>query len=98
NVWERRSELALLRAMGYRAISLNRLVFVENAVLLVLGLGAGVLAALVAVAPHLAGGGHVPWLQLVLMLGAGLVVGLVAAGAAVAASRRTPILEGLRQE
>ncbi|HJZ91053.1 MAG TPA: ABC transporter permease [Gemmataceae bacterium] len=98
NVWERRSELALLRAMGYRAISLNRLVFVENAVLLVLGLGAGVLAALVAVAPHLAGGGHVPWLQLLLMLGAVLVVGLVAAGAAVAASRRTPILEGLRQE
>jgi ABC-type antimicrobial peptide transport system permease subunit len=98
NVWERRSELALLRAMGYRLGTLNRLVFVENALLLLLGLGAGVIAALIAVAPHLAGGGSVPWGRLAAMLGAVLVVGLMAAGAAVAASVRTPIVRGLRQE
>ena len=98
NVWERRSELALLRAVGYRTRSLNRLVFVENALLLVLGLGAGVLAALAAVAPHLAGGGHVPWGRLAVMLGLVLIVGLVAASVAVAASARTPIVQGLRRE
>lgn len=98
NVWERRSELALLRALGYRLGTLNRLVFVENALLLLLGLGAGVVAALIAVAPHVAGGGSVPWGRLAAMLGAVLVVGLLAAGAAVVASVRTPIVQGLRRE
>jgi ABC-type antimicrobial peptide transport system permease subunit len=98
NVWERRSELALLRAVGYRLGTLNRLVFVENALLLLLGLGAGVLAALIAIAPHVAGGGSVPWGRLAAMLGAVLVVGLLAAGAAVVASVRTPIVQGLRRE
>jgi len=98
NVWERRSELALLRAMGYRVATLNRLVFIENALLLLLGLGAGVIAALIAVAPHVASGGSVPWGRLALLLGAVLAVGLIAAGAAVAASVRTPIVQGLRRE
>jgi ABC-type antimicrobial peptide transport system permease subunit len=98
NVWERRSELAVLRAVGYRTGTLNRLVFTENAVLLVLGLGAGVLAALAAVAPHVLGGEAIPWQRLGVMLGAVLAVGLLAAGAAVMASVRTPIVEGLRQE
>jgi hypothetical protein len=98
NVWERRSELALLRAMGYRIRTLNWLVFVENAILLLLGLAVGMLAALAAVAPHLAGGGSIPWGRLSLMLSAVLVVGLTAAAAAVTASVRTPIVEGLRRE
>jgi putative ABC transport system permease protein len=98
NVWDRRSELALLRAMGYRVGTLNRLVFVENAMLLLLGLGAGVLAALAAVAPHLTGSGSIPWPRLSLMLGVVLIVGLAAAWAAVMASVRTPIVEGLRRE
>ena len=97
NVWERRSE-AVLRAVGYRTGTLNRLVFTENAVLLVLGLGAGVLAALAAVAPHVLGGEAIPWARLGVMLGAVLAVGLLAAGVVVMASVRTPIVEGLRQE
>jgi ABC-type antimicrobial peptide transport system permease subunit len=98
NVWERRSELALLQAMGYATGTLNRLVFIENALVLLLGLGAGVLAALAAVAPHMIGGGSIPWMRLVLMLAGVLVVGLVAAGVAVMTSVRTPIVEGLRRE
>jgi hypothetical protein len=98
NVWERRSELALLRAVGYRTRTLNRLVFTENALLLVLGLGAGVLAAAVAVAPHVFGEQSVPWQRLGWMLGAVLAAGLLAAAAAVVASVRTPIVEGLRRE
>ena len=98
NVWERRSELALLRAMGYRVGTLNRLVFMENSILLLLGLGAGALAALVSVAPHIVGGGSLPWGRLSLMLGAVLLVGLTSAAIAVASSVRTPIVEGLRKE
>src|SRR5262249_41281085 len=56
-VWERRAELALLRALGFRRATLGWLVLAENGFLLLLGLAAGALAALAAVAPHLAGGG-----------------------------------------
>ena len=37
-IWERRSELALLRAMGYPNRALGKLVLAENGLLLVLGL------------------------------------------------------------
>src|SRR5207245_2728021 len=59
--WERRGELALLRALGYRQTALGWLMLAENGFLLVLGLGVGALSALLAVAPHLiAGSGAVP--------------------------------------
>src|SRR5205085_6477597 len=50
-VWERVGELALLRAVGYRTRALQFLVLVENALLLLVGLASGVLAALAPAAP-----------------------------------------------
>jgi ABC-type lipoprotein release transport system permease subunit len=98
-VWERRGELALLRALGFRRRSLGWLVLAENGYLLILGLGAGVLAALLAVAPHLIGSGTaVLWLQMLVLLGLVLLVGLGAATAAVAATLRAPLLNALRRE
>jgi len=73
-------------------------VFMENSILLLLGLGAGAFAAIVSVAPHIVGGGSLPWGRLSLMLGAVLLVGLTSAAIAVASSVRTPIVEGLRKE
>ncbi len=98
NVFERRGELSLLRALGYRAGTLDRLVFVENSVLLLMGLGAGVLAALAAVAPHLAGGGEIPWGRLALVLTGVVIVGLSAAAIAVRYSLRVSVMQGLRKE
>jgi putative ABC transport system permease protein len=98
-VWERRGELALLRALGYRRSVLGLLLLAENGFLLVLGLGVGTLAALVAVAPHLLGGaGEVLRLRLCGLLGLVLLVGLAAAAAAVAATLRAPLLPALRRE
>ena len=48
NVLERRSELALLRAVGYTTPMLKRIVLLENAFLLSFGLLAGTIAAAVA--------------------------------------------------
>jgi putative ABC transport system permease protein len=98
SIWERRSELALLRAMGYRSRALNGIVLAENGLLLVVGLLAGVLAALAAVAPHLSAGGHIPWTRLGLMLGGALVVGLAVALIAVQTTLRAPLIPALRQE
>jgi ABC-type antimicrobial peptide transport system permease subunit len=99
NVMERRRELALMRAIGFRRAILGRLVMLENFLLLMGGLGCGVLAALAAVLPHLfAGGASIPWGflggTLLLVLAVGLLAGLSAVRAAV----RTPLLAALRDE
>jgi putative ABC transport system permease protein len=98
SVWERRSELALLRALGYRARTLWAVVLAENALLLLLGLGAGVLAALAAVFPHLAAGTHLPWNRLGPMLGLAAGVGLLVAAVAAVFTLRAPLIPALRNE
>lgn len=97
NVLERRGELALLQAVGFRRRMLAEMVLTENAALLVAGLATGVIAAVVAVLPHFfAGGAGVPWMTLLAMLGAILIVGMLAGLSAVRATLRTPVLAALR--
>jgi putative ABC transport system permease protein len=99
SVWERRGELALLRALGFRKSALEWLLLAENGFLLLVGLGAGTITALVAVAPHVLGTrGEFPWMHLLALIALVLVVGLVAGAAAVAATLRAPILAALRRE
>jgi len=99
NVLERRGELATLRAFGFRRGILAALVVVENAFLLLVGLGVGGVAGLAAVAPHLAAGGaEVPWGALGATLLAVFVVGLLASLTAVAATLRVPLLPVLKAE
>ncbi len=99
NVFERRGELALLRATGFRRGTLGWLVLLEHAVLLTAGLGVGTLAAVLAVLPHLLHRGvPVPWASLAATLAAVLLVGLAAGGLAVRAVVRAPLLAALREE
>jgi ABC-type antimicrobial peptide transport system permease subunit len=97
-VWERRGELALLRALGFRRSALGWLVLAENAYLLLAGLSIGTVAAMLSVAPHVTGSAAVPWLQLVGLLLIVLVTGLLAGLVAVAATLRAPLLMALRKE
>jgi hypothetical protein len=99
NAFEQRRELALLRAVGYRAGHVRTMVLSETALLLFLGLAIGTGAALVAIAPGLAERATLPSLVPVLLLlavvaGAGLVVSRVASAAVL----RLPVLESLRSE
>ena len=99
NILERRGELALLRAAGFPARMLAILVAMENVLLLVLGLGVGLLAALVAVLPHLMGrGAAVPFELLAAIFALVLAAGLAASLAAMRGVLRTPILQALREE
>ena len=99
NVLERRGELALLRAVGFRNARLAALVLCENALLLVWGLAAGTVSALLAMAPHLASTGtEIPWLGGGIILGAVFCVGMAAAWLAVSEAVRTPIVATLRAE
>lgn len=97
NVLERRGELALLRATGFRRARLAVLVLWENALLLLAGLAVGIVSAAVAVVPHfILGQAQVPWLSLVATLGLVAIVGLVASLAAVRAMLVAPLLPALR--
>jgi len=101
NVWERRGELALLRAIGYRPGTLGLLLFLENGALVLTGLGLGVAAALAAVTPHLVDAGRLtsfPWLGVAVLLGLVVGVGFLSGALAAVSSLRTPLLPALRQE
>lgn len=99
NVLERRHEIALLRAVGYRRAVLLSIVAAENIFLTLLGLAAGTVAALLAVAPALAlRGGTAPVGSLGLTLGLVLLSAAAASLAAAAAALRSPLLAALRSE
>ena len=65
NVVERRKEIALLRALGFRTLRILWLIAAENTALLFWGLSVGAISALVAMFPHLRStGADVPWHEL----------------------------------
>lgn len=99
NVMERRGELGLMRALGFRKASLAWLVLAENLFLLVCGVLIGTACAFVAVLPQLRRLHDIgPILSLgqtlLLVLLAGILSGLVA----VIAAMRTPLITALRSE
>jgi len=99
SVWERRGELALLRALGFRRLTLTWLVLAENGFLLLLGLAAGAVSALAAAAPHLARqSAATPWLGLAGVLAATVAVGLAVGAVAAFGALRAPLVAALRHE
>ncbi len=99
NALERRRELALLQAVGFRRRHISQMVLAENLLLLVLGLGIGTLTALLAVVPVLRERpGVVPFLALIALLLTVLLVGLGASRLGVIVLRRLPLLASLRSE
>jgi hypothetical protein len=99
NVWERRAELGLMMALGFRRGTLVGMVVAQNAVWLTVGVGIGAVAALLAVAPHLASAqADPPWAGLAATLGGVLAVGLVACGLAAISAVREDVLASLRSE
>lgn len=98
NVFERRRELALLAAAGYRVRELSVLVVSETLALVMIGLGVGVAAALLSIAPVLmARGGRPPALSMI-WLAAVAVSGVIASLLATRAVRRLPLVASLRSE
>jgi ABC-type antimicrobial peptide transport system permease subunit len=99
NVLERRKELALLRATGFRPRHVAAMVIAENLLLLLLGLANGTLCALLAIAPALiARGGHVPLLSIAALLAMVHATGMVASLVATGVVLRSPLLPALRSE
>jgi len=99
NVLERRGELGLLVAVGFRRGLLRRLVLSEHGTLLGLGLGLGAAAAAVAVLPAiLSPGTQLPYASLALTLAAVLLNGLLWTWLATGYALRGNLLATLRNE
>ncbi|MCH5373548.1 MAG: ABC transporter permease, partial [Planctomycetes bacterium] len=99
NVFERKSELALMRAAGFRRARLATMVLYENIALLLGGLLSGFIAAMVAVVPYVVlGGASVPLRDLTIMLAIILAVGILSSLASVRSTLRAPLLPALRGE
>jgi hypothetical protein len=99
NVLERRRELALLRAVGYRRRILSGIIVAENLVLLIWGLACGTICSSLAILPALhARGVTFPAAMVGLILVAVLFVGSTSSVLAVLAAFRSPLLEALRSE
>jgi len=99
NVLERRSELALLRSVGFTRATIRRLVLGEHAALLVAGVACGLGSALIAVLPALRGGHQqvelTPLLLTLLAITGSAVLWIVLA---TVAAVRGPLLDALRCE
>ena len=99
NVFERRRELALLRAVGYNSSHFAVMVISENVLMLCCGVAIGSLCALLAIAPvFFERGGRLPNVSLGLLLLAVLVSGALASLVATLAALRSPLLPALRAE
>jgi ABC-type antimicrobial peptide transport system permease subunit len=99
NVLERRGELGVLTAIGFRRRALQKLVLSEHGALLGLGLGIGIVAAAVAVLPALLSPGtQLPYASLALTLGAVLLNGLLWTWLATRFALRGNLLAALRNE
>jgi len=99
NVMERRGELALLRAVGFARPQLRWMVLCEHWALLALGLGCGVVSAVVAVLPSLLSPEtSVPYLSWLTTLGAVAVSGAAWTWLAATAALRGELMTALRRE
>jgi ABC-type antimicrobial peptide transport system permease subunit len=99
NVLERRRELALLRAVGYEQRHVRLMILAETIFLLLAGLVAGVVCALIAVIPAwLSHGGGGPGPGLMLLVAAIAAAGVISAAAATRAAISGRLLDALRAE
>jgi ABC-type antimicrobial peptide transport system permease subunit len=99
NVLERRGELALLLAVGFRPSALKWMVVSEHGALLVAGLGLGTLAAAMAVLPAiLTPGSSVPYGPLALTLLGVLLNGALWTWVATVTALRGRLVDALRNE
>jgi putative ABC transport system permease protein len=99
NVLERRQELALLRAVGYRKRVLSNVILLENLLLVCWGLVSGSICASLAIIPAMQSRGGVwPLAGFALIVALVLATGLLSSLAAVIAALRSPLLSSLQTE
>ena len=98
NVNERRSELAMLQAVGYSRRTLRLLVAGEHGILLAAGLLIGLASAVAASWPQIAARSAMPWREMAAVAGGIAAAGILSTLIAVRLVLRAPLLPALRNE
>jgi ABC-type lipoprotein release transport system permease subunit len=99
HVLERKGELGLMQALGFRSGALRRLILGEHASLLLIGVLLGSLTAALAVFPALQqGGGDLPLGFLGSLIGGILLLGLLICFIATVFAVRGKLIESIRRE
>ena len=99
NVMERRSELALLRAVGYDEIIIRRMLIAENLSIFISGTFIGTVSAILAVMPALmAPGTQIPYTYLVITLLVIITTGLIWIISAARLALKGNLMPALRNE
>lgn len=98
NAQDRLGEFALLRAVGFTVAELRKLVLIESGLILAVGVGIGLLAAIISVLPNAALGGQLSAGRLGIWLVATLLTGTLVAMGATARVARSPVIPSLRRE
>ena len=99
HVLERRGELGLMQALGFRVSALRQMILGEHAALLVIGVVLGVLTAALAVWPALRqGGGELPLGFISSLVGGILLLGLGVCLLATLFAVRGRLIEAIRRE
>ncbi len=99
NVLERRQELAVLLAVGYRRRCIGLMLLAETMCLLISGLIIGTAAAMIAAAPRLpTHAAVIPWTSLSALLAAVAVTGALAGTLALLFALRGSLVQALRND
>lgn len=99
HVLERKGELGLMQALGFRSGALRTMILGEHATLLVIGVLLGSFTAALAVLPALKqGGGDLPLPFLATLIGGILLLGLVICLLATVLAVRGKLIESIRRE
>jgi putative ABC transport system permease protein len=99
NLSERRGELALMQAVGFRRNRLGRMLLIENGALIVTGLLIGVMAALLAIAPRWVDDpAGVAWGAMLLVVVSVPLLGVGVAAGVLRRALRAPLIPALRRE
>ena len=88
-----------MQAIGFSKNQLARMILIENAWLLLVGMAIGIFAALVTTLPHyFFGDASVPWLALAVMFAVIAVVGVVTSWLASRSVFNAPLIQSLRAQ
>ena len=99
NIMERRGELAVLWAVGFENSAIRRMLLIEHAGLLVLGVFCGLVSAILAAAPVIkSAGGQLPYASLSATVTAMLLLGMLWISLAAVLTLRGERLGALRSE
>lgn len=99
NIMERRKELALLQAVGFRKVIIGRILIFEQVLLLLAGLLIGALSALISVLPAISAPGvEIPYVEMIVILGLIFISGFAWTRLTTRLATRSDLIPALREE